>query len=100
MIGISILNPLYYTLVINYALCSILALFSGLILVQIILFSPIFVNEIPYKLQIFAVLCIIQHKIIIILSGDHTNNKYQTLDKVLLRYCELNFAIFIIQLFM
>ena len=42
----------------------------------------------------------IQGEIIITLSGDYVNNKYQTLDEVLLSYRKLDFVIFIILLFM
>ena len=51
MFGMSVLNPLCCVLAMNYASPSILAPFSGLTLVWIILFSPMVNNEKPSSRQ-------------------------------------------------
>jgi len=98
MIGMSILNPLCCVLAMNYASPSILAPFSGLTLVWIILFSPMIVNETPYRSQKIASILIVLGEVVIAISGDHTNNEYESLEDVLRSYRNLDFVIYFILL--
>jgi hypothetical protein len=79
MVGMTIFNPLCSVLAMNYASPSILAPFSGLTLVWIVLGSNTFVQEIPTIQQIIAVICIIIGEIIIAIFGDHTNDTNTTI---------------------
>ena len=82
MFGMTFLNPLFCVLAMNYASPSILAPFSGLTLVWIILFSEHFISEKPQTKQIFACGLIILGQIIVGVFGDHTNDDDITLDDV------------------
>ena len=84
-IGMSFLNPLCSVIAMNYASPSILAPFSGLTLIWIILFSEMLIGEKPSSKQIAASLLIILGQILIAVFGDHTNDNDTTLSD-LVRY--------------
>lgn len=74
MFGMSVLNPICCVLAMNYASPSILAPFSGLTLVWVILFSHSVVGEKPTNPQVVAALLIIAGEVIVAVFGDHTND--------------------------
>ncbi len=80
MFGMTILNPLFCVLAMNYASPSILAPFSGLTLVWIILCSEYFISERPQRKQMFAASLIILGQVIVGVFGDHTNDDGITLE--------------------
>jgi hypothetical protein len=82
MFGMTFLNPLFCVLAMNYASPSILAPFSGLTLVWIILFSEQIISERPEKKQIIAAALIIVGQIVVGVFGDHTNDDDITLEDV------------------
>lgn len=59
----------------EYASPSVLAPFSGLTLVWIVLFSGCVIGEYPLPQQVFAAFLIILGEVIIAVYGDHTNNE-------------------------
>jgi hypothetical protein len=73
MIGMTTLNPLCCVLAMNYASPSILAPFSGLTLVWIVLWAGPMLGEQPTFMQLIAVALIIGGETIVALFGDHTN---------------------------
>mmetsp|Transcript_22455 Transcript_22455/g.26018 ORF Transcript_22455/g.26018 Transcript_22455/m.26018 type:complete len:417 (-) Transcript_22455:199-1449(-) len=96
MLGMSILNPLFCVLAMNYASPSILAPFSGLTLVWIILFSEQFIGEKPQFKQILAASLIILGQITVGVFGDHTNDEGITLEEIVQSYQELSFQMFFV----
>ena len=82
MIGMSFLNPLCCVLAMKYANPSILAPFSGLTLVWVILFSGVVVNEFPGRSQKRACALIVLGEILVALFGDHTNEEDKSVDDV------------------
>lgn len=96
MLGMSVLNPLFCVLAMNYASPSILAPFSGLTLVWIILFSESLISEKPQKKQIIAAALIITGQIIVGAFGDHTNDDGITLQDVVDSYKQLSFQLFFV----
>ena len=82
MFGMSVLNPICCVLAMNYASPSILAPFSGLTLVWVILGSPLVNDEIPSTLQIFACCLIISGEVIVAAFGDHTTDASITVEDV------------------
>lgn len=82
MIGMTILNPLFCVLAMNYASPSILAPFSGLTLVWIVLFSETLIGEKPSRKQIIAASLIVLGEVVVAVWGDHTNDENVTLDNV------------------
>ncbi len=82
MFGMSVLNPLCCVLAMNYASPSILAPFSGLTLVWIILFSPMVNDEKPSSRQILSCCLIICGEVIVAIFGDHTNDEDVTVEDV------------------
>jgi drug/metabolite transporter (DMT)-like permease len=82
MIGMTLLNPLACVLAMNYASPSILAPFSGLTLVWIVLLSNPVIGEQPTALQIMAACLIIFGEVIVALFGDHTNDEGVTVEDV------------------
>jgi len=82
MFGMSVLNPICCVLAMNYASPSILAPFSGLTLVWVILFSPLVNNETPSSRQILACCLIICGEVIVAIFGDHTNDEDVTVQDV------------------
>ena len=92
MFGMSVLNPLCCVLAMNYASPSILAPFSGLTLVWIILFSPMVNNEKPSSRQVLSCCFIICGEVIVAIFGDHTNDEDVTVDDVVSSRCRLLLA--------
>ena len=80
MIGMTFLNPLFCVLAMNYASPSILAPFSGLTLVWIVLFSETMIEEKPNGKQIAAAFFIVFGEVIVAVWGDHTNDEGVGLD--------------------
>lgn len=74
MFGMTFLNPLCGVLAMNYASPSILAPFSGLTLVWIVLFSYQLIGERPSKRQVIAAAMIVFGEVIVAVFGDHTND--------------------------
>lgn len=97
MIGMTILNPLFCVWAMKYASPSILAPFSGLTLVWIILLSPTVVDEKPDKAQVLAASLIIAGEVVVTISGDHTN-EYYSADQVLASYSDPNFVLYFLLL--
>lgn len=88
MIGMTFLNPLCCVLAMNYASPSILAPFSGLTLVWIVLLSNSLIGEQPSKTQIMAATFIVLGEVIVAIFGDHMNDEGVTLhDLVSIVYC-------------
>lgn len=92
MFGMSVLNPLCCVLAMNYASPSILAPFSGLTLVWIILFSPMVNNEKPSSRQVLSCCLIICGEVIVAIFGDHTNDEDVTVEDVVSSRCRLLLA--------
>ena len=86
MIGMSFLNPLCCVLAMKYANPSILAPFSGLTLVWIVLFSGISVGEHPGRSQKMACALIVAGEVLVALFGDHTNEEDRDVDDVVSEY--------------
>ena len=82
MFGMSVLNPICCVLAMNYASPSILAPFSGLTLVWVILGSPLVNNEKPSNQQILACSFIIAGEVVVAIFGDHTNDENVTVNSV------------------
>jgi hypothetical protein len=82
MLGMSVLNPVCCVLAMNYASPSILAPFSGLTLVWVILLAQAVVGEKPSSAQVTACCLIIVGEVIVAVFGDHTNNVDQSADDV------------------
>ena len=82
MVGMSVLNPICCVAAMNYASPSILAPFSGLTLVWVILFSGITVGERPSKTEIFSAILIMCGEIIVAIFGDHTTDNGKTVEDV------------------
>jgi len=73
MIGMSFLNPLFCVLAMKYANPSILAPFSGLTLVWIILFLGMILDEHPSRSQKIACASIVAGEVLVAFFGDHVN---------------------------
>lgn len=82
MIGMSVLNPICCVLAMKYASPSILAPFSGLTMVWVILFSKLVVGEEPSKLQKIASGLIVAGEVIVACFGDHTNDVHDSTKEV------------------
>lgn len=82
MFGMTFVNPAFCVLAMNYASPSILAPFSGLTLVWIVLFSEHFISEKPEPKQVVAACLIILGQVIVGIFGDHTNDDGITLEQV------------------
>lgn len=86
MIGMSVLNPICCVLAMKYASPSILAPFSGLTMVWVILFSKLVVGEEPSQLQKIASGLIVAGEVIVACFGDHTNDVNGSTKEVLDSY--------------
>eukprot|EP00529_Nitzschia_sp_RCC80_P012734 CAMPEP_0113495656 /NCGR_PEP_ID=MMETSP0014_2-20120614/29721_1 /TAXON_ID=2857 /ORGANISM="Nitzschia sp." /LENGTH=588 /DNA_ID=CAMNT_0000389559 /DNA_START=118 /DNA_END=1884 /DNA_ORIENTATION=+ /assembly_acc=CAM_ASM_000159 len=86
MVGMSVLNPVCCVWAMNYASPSILAPFSGLTLVWVILLSPAVVQETPSCQAQIACVLIIVGEVVVALFGDHTNDEGVTVNDVLESY--------------
>jgi drug/metabolite transporter (DMT)-like permease len=82
MIGMTVFNPLCCVLAMNYASPSILAPFSGLTLVWIVLFSHTVIGERPTKMQVVAASLIVLGEVVVAIFGDHTNDEGVTVHDV------------------
>jgi drug/metabolite transporter (DMT)-like permease len=82
MIGMTFLNPLCCVVAMNYASPSILAPFSGLTLVWIVLFAEMMIGERPRRTQVGAAGLIVLGEVVISVFGDHSNDENSTLDDV------------------
>jgi hypothetical protein len=82
MVGMTLLNPLACVLAMNYASPSILAPFSGLTLVWIVLLSNPIIGEQPTVPQIMAACLIVFGEVIVGIFGDHTNDEGVTVEDV------------------
>eukprot|EP00573_Skeletonema_grethae_P012568 CAMPEP_0201706342 /NCGR_PEP_ID=MMETSP0578-20130828/48500_1 /ASSEMBLY_ACC=CAM_ASM_000663 /TAXON_ID=267565 /ORGANISM="Skeletonema grethea, Strain CCMP 1804" /LENGTH=380 /DNA_ID=CAMNT_0048194777 /DNA_START=35 /DNA_END=1177 /DNA_ORIENTATION=+ len=96
MIGMSFLNPLCCVLAMQYANPSILAPFSGLTLVWVILFSGVVIGEHPQRSQKVACALIVLGEVLVALFGDHTNAGYMDVDDVVQSYLDPAFVVFMI----
>ena len=82
MIGMTFLNPACSVLAMNYASPSILAPFSGLTLVWIVLFSQPLIGESPTLHQVSAAALIVLGEAIVAAFGDHTNDEGVSVEDV------------------
>lgn len=96
MVGMTFLNPFCGVLAMNYASPSILAPFSGLTLVWIVLFSNILIDEQPSQMQIFAAGLIVFGEVIVAVFGDHTNDVGITLAQLEESYTEPSFICYMV----
>jgi EamA-like transporter family len=87
MIGMTFLNPLCCVLAMNYASPSILAPFSGLTLVWIVLLSSPLINEQPSHRQVSAAALIVLGEVVVAIFGDHTNGEGVTVSDVVSVFC-------------
>lgn len=86
MVGMTFLNPLFCVLAMNYASPSILAPFSGLTLVWIVLFAEMIIGERPNSIQVLAASLIVVGEVIVAIWGDHTNDEGVSIDEVIISY--------------
>ncbi|KAL3934735.1 MAG: hypothetical protein SGBAC_009609 [Bacillariaceae sp.] len=86
MFGMTVLNPLCSVFAMNYASPSILAPFSGLALVWVILGAGVYLGESPSKAQILATLLIVIGEVVVAVFGDHTNDNGITVEEVAKSY--------------
>jgi len=98
MFGMSVLNPICCVLAMNYASPSILAPFSGLTLVWVILGSPLVNNERPSSRQILACCLIISGEVVVAIFGDHTNDKNVTIEDLQTSYEKPAFILYFLGL--
>jgi len=94
MIGMTVLNPLFCVLAMNYASPSILAPFSGLTLVWIVLFSETLIGEKPSRKQMIAASLIVLGEVVVAFWGDHTNDENITLEDVAQSYAKPLFDLY------
>jgi len=100
MIGMTFLNPLFCVLAMNYASPSILAPFSGLTLVWIVLFSETMIGEKPSRKQVTAACLIVLGEVIVAVFGDHTNDEGVTVDDVIKSYQSHTFQFYFFLMFL
>lgn len=82
MMGMTFLNPLCCVAAMNFASPSILAPFSGLTLVWIILFSNLLIGESPRPQQVFAAGLVVLGEVFVAAFGDHKNDDDVTLEQL------------------
>jgi drug/metabolite transporter (DMT)-like permease len=80
----------------QYASPSILAPFSGLTLVWIILFSEMLIGEKPLPKQMAAAALIILGEVVVAFFGDHTNDDDMTVQSVIQSYQQVSFQLYFI----
>ena len=90
MIGMTVLNPLCSVLAMRYASPSILAPFSGLTLVWIVLLSHRLIGEAPTVTQVIAAMLIVLGEVVVAVYGDHYNDAV-TVEQVVRKKCLLEF---------
>ena len=98
MIGMTFINPFFCILAMNYASPSVLAPFSGLTLVWVILLSEFLIGEKPQKKQIAAAALIILGEVIVAFYGDHTSDDGITIQDVIQSYQQVSFQLYFIGL--
>ena len=86
MVGMTVLNPLCGILAMNYASPSILAPFSGLTLVWIVVLAGPLLNEPPSVTQIRAASMILLGEVVVAVYGDHTTDHGLTTSNVVRMY--------------
>ena len=96
MIGMTFLNPACSVMAMNYASPSILAPFSGLTLVWIVLLSQPLIHEKPTVRQVIAASLIILGEVLVAIFGDHTNEEEMTIAKITESYKEVPFLIYVV----
>jgi uncharacterized membrane protein len=96
MFGMTFLNPLCGVLAMNFASPSIVAPFSGLTLVWIVLFSDILIGEAPSCTQLVAASLIVIGEVVVAIYGDHTNDEEVTLVDVERSYREPAFIAYLV----
>jgi drug/metabolite transporter (DMT)-like permease len=94
MFGMTCLNPLCCVLAMNYASPSILAPFSGLTLVWIVLLSRPLIRESPSRRQVVAAVFIIVGEVVVAVFGDHKNDEGVTVADVRQSYLEVSFMLY------
>lgn len=82
MIGMTFLNPLFCVLAMKYSNPSMLAPFSGLTLVWVVLFSGYAIGEPASSRQQVACALIIFGQVTVAAFGDHTNKSDVTVDEL------------------
>ena len=82
MFGMTFLNPLCCVLAMNYASPSILAPFSGLTLVWIVLLSKPLIGETPRRPQVIAACLVVVGEVFVAAFGDHKNDDDVTLEQL------------------
>lgn len=92
MIGMSFINPACSLVAMNYASPSILAPFSGLTLVWVIVLSKPLLGEQPSCAQRTASALIVWGEVMVAVFGDHTNDEGATKASVIHSYKEPAFV--------
>jgi multidrug transporter EmrE-like cation transporter len=82
MIGMTFLNPLFCVLAMKYANPSILAPFSGLTLVWVVMFSGCVIGEPASARQRVACTLIILGQVIVAVFGDHTTKSNVSVQEI------------------
>jgi drug/metabolite transporter (DMT)-like permease len=100
MIGMTFLNPLACVLAMAYASPSVLAPFSGLTLVWIVLLARPTLGEQPTKQQLAGAALIVAGEVIVAVFGDHTNEESSTSQSVLASYLYPPFVVFMAVMFL
>lgn len=100
MLGMTVFNPICCVLAMQYASPSILAPFSGLTLVWIVLFSEFSIGERPQQRQIVAAGYIVAGEVIVAVFGDHTNETgaVESLQNIYSNYTSIGFLLYAILL--
>ncbi|GMH74050.1 hypothetical protein TrST_g7583 [Triparma strigata] len=81
LLGMTVLNPACGIGAMKFANPSLLAPFSGLTLVWVVLFSKATTGEEPTSVQIIAATTIVLGEIIVTIFGDHSNEDELSLDR-------------------
>ncbi|CAB9501869.1 expressed unknown protein [Seminavis robusta] len=98
MMGMTFVNPAFSLLAMKYATPSILAPFSGLTLVWVIVFSQPLVGEVPSLEQKIASALIVMGEVTVAVFGDHTNEDDATCASVKASYGEGPFVAYFLGL--
>ena len=96
MFGMTFVNPTLCVLAMNYASPSILAPFSGLTLVWVIVLSQPLIGESPTLSQKVASTLIVLGEVMVAIFGDHTNDQHTTIGNVEASYRELPFVLYFV----
>lgn len=96
MFGMTFVNPAFCVLAMNYASPSILAPFSGLTLVWVIVLSRPMIGESPTMSQKIASTLIVLGEVMVAMFGDHTNDQDTSIADVEASYRELPFVLYFV----